>query len=93
MRNHAAERDPARNPNFARRWVDDPLQLPDFQHLGREVAPQAVEDVARRTIGRWLDKASDGHGAVAAEAFREADSIRERLGLEWSDLIQERRAA
>ena len=93
MRNLATERDPARNPNFTRRWADDPLRLPDFRHLGREVAPQAVEDVARRTIGRWLDKASEGHGAPAAEAFREADAIRKRLGFEWGDLIEERSAA
>ena len=92
-RNLAAERNPSRNPHFSRRWRDDPLGLPDFQHLGREIAPQVVEDVGRRAIGQWLDKASGGHGAVAANAFRQADAIRERLGLEWSDLIQERRAA
>ncbi len=93
MRNHAAERDPGRNPNFARRWADDPLRLPDFKHLGREVAPQVVEDVGRRAIGRWLDKASGTHGAPAAEAFRQADSIRLKMGLAWNDLIHERRAA
>ena len=92
-RNYAAERDPARNPNFARRWTDDPLQLPDFQHLGREVAPQGVEDLGHRAIGHWLGRASETHGPVAAEAFREADSIRLKMGLEWSDLIQERHAA
>ncbi len=93
MRDHAAERDPGRNANFSRRWVDDPLRLPDFQHLGREVAPQVVEDVGRRAIGDWLDRASEGHGAVAANAFRQADSIRRKLGLAWNDLIHERRAA
>ena len=93
MRNHAAERDPGRNPNFTRRWADDPLRLPDFPHLGREVAPQVVEDVGRRAIGRWLNKASRAHGTPAAEAFREADAIRERLGLDWGDLIDATRAA
>ena len=93
MRDHAVERDPGRNANFSRRWVDDPLQLPDFQHLGREVAPKVVEDVGRRAIGRWLDRASGTHGATAAAAFREADAIRERLGLEWGDLIGQRAAA
>ena len=93
MRNHAAGRDPARNPNFSRRWVDDPLRLPDFQHLGREVAPLVVEDVGRRAIGRWLDKASGTHGAVAANAFRQADSIRLKMGLAWEDLIEHRSAA
>ncbi len=93
MRNKAAERDPGRNANFSRRWVDDPLRLPDFQHLGREVAPQVVEDVGRRAIGQWLDKASEAHGAVAAEAFRQADAIRRKMGLDWTDLIEERSAA
>ena len=93
MRDYAAERDPGRNPHFSRRWVDDPLRLPDFPHLGREVAPRVLEDVGRRAIGRWLDKASRTHGAPAAEAFREADSIRQSLGLEWGALIEERSAA
>jgi hypothetical protein len=93
MRNHATERDPSRNANFSRRWADDPLQLPDLQHLGREVAPRIVEDVGRRAIGHWLARASGARGTPAAEAFRQADAIRERLGLEWDDLIEERSAA
>ena len=93
MRNHAAERDPGRNANFSRRWADDPLQLPDLQHLGREVAPQAAEDVGRRAIGRWLDTAAQAQGATAAEAFREADAIRRKMGLDWESLIQQRSAA
>ena len=92
-RNYAAERNPSRNANFSRRWIDDPPKLPDFQHLGREVAPKVVEDVARRAVGRWLTTASETHGAVAAKAFKEADSIRRKLGLEWADLVEERSAA
>ena len=93
MRNHAAERDPGCNANFSRRWADDPLRLPDFQHLGREVAPRIVEDAGRRAIGRWLDQAAQTHGPKAFEAFKEADSIRQRLGLAWGELIHKRRAA
>ena len=93
MRDFLAEHDPSRNPQFRRRWADDPLRLPDFRHLGREVAPQVVEDVGRRAIGRWLDKASGTHGAVADEAFRQADSIRLKMGLQWTDLIGQRAAA
>ena len=93
MRDLAAERDPARNANFARAWADDPLKLPDLKHLGREVVPRVFEDASRRAIGRWLEKASETHGAVAAEAFREADSIRRKLGLAWEDLIEQRSAA
>ena len=92
-RNFVAERDPARNPNFSRRWGDDPLRLPDFQHLDRDGAPRVVKDVDRRTIGRWLDKASETHGAVAAESFRQADQIRKTLGLGWEALIQGQEAA
>ena len=91
--NFATERDPGRNKHFGRRWSDDPLRLPDFQHLDRELDPQVVEDVARRAIGRWLDRASGTRGTPAAEAFREADAIRARLGLEWEDLIGQRAAA
>ena len=93
MRNHVAERDPGRNPYFSRRWADDPLQLPDLQHLDREVAPQVVEDVGRRTISHWLDRASGSHGAPAVEAFRQADAIRRKMGLAWGELIDATRAA
>ena len=93
MRDLAAERDPGRNGNFKRRWADDPLGLPDFQHLGREVAPRVVEDVGRRAIGRWLDKAAGAQNGEAAAAFAQADGIRRRMGLDWSDLIDGRRAA
>ena len=92
MRNHAAERDPSRNANFARRWADDPLRLPDFQHRCREVAPGTVKDVARRSIGRWLNRASRAHGTPAAEAFRQANAIRQKMGLGWDDLIEKRSA-
>ena len=92
-RNFATECDPGRNANFSRRWADDPLRLPDFQHLSREVAPKVVEDVGRRAIGHWLDKAAQTQGRKAFEAFKEADSIRQRLGLDWGELIHERRAA
>ncbi len=93
MRNLAAERDPGRNANFTRTWADDPLALPDLQHLGSEIAPKVIEDAGRRAIGLWLDKASGTHGAVAAKAFRQADDIRQRLGLDWGDLIDATRAA
>ena len=89
----AGQSNPSRNRRFNRTWTDDPLGLQGFQHLGREVAPRVVEDVGRRAIGRWLDKASEAHGAPAAEAFRQADSIRRKMGLQWGDLIGQRSAA
>ena len=93
MRNKAAERDPSRNANFSRRWVDNPLRLPDLQHLGCEIAPEVVEDVGRRAIGNWLNKASGTRGAAAAIAFQEADAIRLKMGLAWEDLVREQQAA
>ncbi len=91
--NFAVQSNPRRNARFSRIWADDPLDLQGFKHLGREVIPKVVEDVGRRAIGRWLDKASDAYGAPAAEAFRQADSIRLKMGLEWGDLIGQRAAA
>ncbi len=91
--NFAGRSNPSRNAAFSRTWTDEPLGLQGFKHLGREVIPQIVEDVGRRAIGRWLDKASETHGAPAAEAFRQADSIRRKMGLEWGDLLGQRRAA
>ncbi len=89
----AGQSNPNRNARFNRVWTDDPLDLQGFQHLGREVIPQVVEDVGRRAIKRWLDKASEAHGAPAAEAFQEADAIRLKMGLAWEDLIKQRGAA
>ena len=91
--NFAGRSNPSRNAAFSRPWADEPLDLQGFQHLGREVIPRVVEDVGRRAIGRWLDRASEAHGASAAEAFRQADSIRLKMGLAWNDLIDGRRAA
>jgi len=92
-RNFAGQSNPSRNARFNRIWTDNPLDLQGFQHLGREVIPQVVEDVGRRAIGRWLDRASVAHGTSAAEAFRQADSIRLKMGLQWTDLIGQRAAA
>ena len=89
MTNYAAQSDPGHNPNFSRTWNDNPLALPGFRHLDREIGPQAAEDVGRRAIGNWLDRASEGHGAVAANAFNQADRIRKKLGLGWNDLIEQ----
>ena len=68
-------------------------RVSNIERLGREVAPRIVEEVGRRAIGGWLNKASEGHSPVAAEAFRQADSIRRTMGLEWGDLIGQRAAA
>ena len=92
-RNFATETDPDRNGNFRRKWVDNPLALRDFRDFDREIAPRVVEDVGRRAIGRWLDRASSSHGAQAAECFKQADSIRRKLRMGWEDLIDGRRAA
>ena len=92
-RDFAAQSDPGRNPQFGRTWSDDPLALPVFKNLDREIGPQAVEDAGRRAIGDWLDRASKGHGTAAARAFSEADAIRRKLGLAWEDLINQRSAA
>ena len=92
-RDHAAMADPDRNPQFQRRWVDDPLGLPDFQHLGREIVPKVIEETGRRAIARWLDRAAQAQGATATKAFSEADAIRRKMGLAWEDLIKQRSAA
>ncbi len=92
MRDFLAERDPSRNLQFQRHWADDPLSLPDFQHLSREVAPHVVESAARRAIACWLDRAAQTQDGDATEAFQQANAIRQKLGLEWHDLINDWRA-
>ena len=76
MHNYSSFSDPIHNFNFRRRWVDDPLDDRGLRHLGRDVRPKVIEAVARRAIGRWLDKASETQNKQSAEAFRQADEIR-----------------
>ena len=92
-RNYPLQGDPSRNPHFQRRWVDDPLGLPGFQHLDREIMPKVLKETGRRAIARWLDLAAHSHGASAARAFKEADAIRQKMGLAWGDLLDHRSAA
>ena len=92
-RNYPLQGDPSRNPHFQRRWVDDPLGLPGFLHLDREIAPKVVESTGRRAIARWLDQAAQAQGTAATKAFNEADAIRQKMGLAWEDLIEQRSAA
>ncbi len=59
-----------------------------FQNIGSLVA-NVAERASRAAIARLLHRASNGD----THAFREADVIRQRLGFEWADLIEERKAA
>ena len=59
-----------------------------FRHVGSLVADE-TESAGQAAIAQCLDRASQGD----ARAFQEADYIRQRLGLEWADLIDHRRAA
>ena len=93
MRDYSKFSDPNFNSAFRRRWSDDPLDERGLRHLGREVVPRVLGDVARRAIAGWLDKAAQTHDGKTAEAFRQADHIRRKLGLAWEDLIDHRRAA
>ncbi len=93
MRDFLAECDPGRNPQFQRRWIDDPLGLPGFHHLDREVAPQVAEGAGRRAIASWLNKTSQTRGHESTRAFQQADHIRRQLGLAWGELIDATRAA
>ena len=93
MTHYAAQSDPARNPNLARRWTGDPLDDRGLRHLGDEVAPLVVEGIGRRAIACWLDKAAQARNREATDAFCEADNIRRTLSLDWRDLIDERWAA
>lgn len=59
----------------------------------KSIVTQVVEGVARRAIGRWLDKAAEAQNGEAADAFRQADAIRRKMGLDWVELIDARKAA
>ena len=93
MRDFCKFSDPTFNPAFRRPWADDPLDERGLQHLGREVAPRVAEGAGQRAVARWLDTAAQAQGAAASKAFEQADAIRRRFGLDWTDLIGQRSAA
>ena len=65
-----------------------PTAPPPWRAVGQALAGVTAA-AGRIAIARLLQRASNGD----AKAFREADVIRRRLGLEWADLIEERKAA
>ena len=77
-RDFASMSDPGNNPQFGRRWVDDPLSLPDFQHLAREATPKGafnlkrqrqIEHVHRlgvRAVGELLHQVAKGEDLDSA---------------------------
>ena len=54
-----------------------------------EVAAELTGATGRVAIIRLLERAGQGD----ADAFQQADQIRQYLGLEWPDLIEVKRAA
>ncbi len=93
MRDFCRLSNPDANFHFRRRWADDPLDGRGLEHLGREVAPRILDDVGRRAIRYWLRRASKTQNGQAAEAFRQADLIRQKFGWTWKSLIDRRVAA
>ena len=65
-----------------------PPAPPPWRAVGQALA-SVIDSSGRAAISRLLQRASNGD----AQAFQEADVIRRRLGLEWADLIDRRRAA
>ena len=77
-RNYSLQGDPSHNPQFQRRWVDDPLSLPDSQHIAREAAPKGafnhkrqrqIEHVHRlgvRAVGELLRQVAEGEDLDSA---------------------------
>ncbi len=73
---------------MSERQFTNRLTLPPWRSIG-EVAAELTAAAGRATIARLLQCASQGD----ADAFEQADRIRQRLSLSWSDLVDERRAA
>ena len=71
-KNFASMSDPGKNPQFGRRWVDDPLSLPAFQGITRKAPPKGASDLRRqrqiehvhrlgaRAVGELLREVDDG---------------------------------
>lgn len=81
MRNHAAERDPARNPNFNRRWVDLP-QCRSLQPGGSPAAEAIAGLEFREQVKRVHALGARALGELLAELGTEKSimpAIHEKL--------------
>ena len=65
-----------------------PTAPPPWRVVGQVLA-SVTNSSGRAAIARLLQRASQGD----RDAFEGADQIRQRLGLEWADLIEQRKAA
>ena len=68
MRNHAAERDPSRNPNFARRWTE-PLPCEGFKTIGETSAKIVAHLPFQRKIERFHHLGPRALGEFLAETL------------------------
>ncbi len=93
MPDYSRYSDPDFNPHFRRRWTDEPDRALGLPLLNQDATPEVVQAVGRQAIASWLATAGEKTGRQASDAFRRADSIRRRLGLDWADVIGERGAA
>ena len=57
-----------------------------MRHLA-DIMPGIAADTGRRTIAHHLSRATDAVGNEAVNAFRQADGVRRRMGLDWHVLL------
>ena len=57
-----------------------------MRHLG-DIMPDVVADTGRRAIAHHLTQAAATASNEAVNAFRQADSVRQRMGLDWYALL------
>ena len=84
MTDYSAMSDPARNPQFQRRWSEPPQEGPRL--LG-EIVAEVVEEIDRQAVAYWLSQAANLEGEEARKAFKTADEIRGSMGLSWNAIM------
>ena len=57
-----------------------------MRHLA-DIMPGIVFDTGKRAIATHLGRATDAVGNEAVNAFRQADGVRKRMGLDWHVLL------
>ncbi len=85
-RDYAAQADPARNPNFIRRWSEKPSHDRGMMPVG-EVANRVVNNMAIRAVAHWLQQADQLDGEDRAVCLKTADAIMQTAGLRWVDFV------
>ncbi len=90
-KNFAGMSDPARNPQFGRRWQAESSDSEGLQAIGK-VAHKVMVNTAVQAVEHWLQQADALKGKDRMTCLETADAILCMAGLTWGDILPRRAA-